>query len=276
MTKPIKTNLSTEWNTSTHQEFYDYYAKISASKETLERFRNLRNAMLTVYAHLADKAPVDVLDVGCNSGSFSRIWAEMGFQVTGVDINKPLLQLAQQRAEDDDLEINFRVGSATELPYVDASFDVCCLPELLEHVEDWQGCLREAVRILRPGGLVYISTTNFLCPVQNEYQLPLYSWYPGFLKRRYERLAFTTRPELANFATFPAVHWFSYYGLRRFFRNLGLECLDRFDVAEIKGTQGLSGWIIWLVQRVPGIKFFAYVCSPATAIMAYKPDGTSR
>ncbi len=62
---------------------------------------------------------------------------------------------------------------------------------------------------MRPGGVLYLTTTSCLCPSQMEFRLPLYSWYPGFLKRRYERLAKTTRPELANFAIYPAVHWFS-------------------------------------------------------------------
>jgi 2-polyprenyl-3-methyl-5-hydroxy-6-metoxy-1,4-benzoquinol methylase len=54
--------------------------------------------------------------------------------------------------------------------------DVCLLPELLEHVADWQSCLNEAARVLRPGGLLYLSTTNVLCPRQQEFNLPLYSF----------------------------------------------------------------------------------------------------
>ena len=75
--------------------------------------------------------------------------------------------------------------------------DVCLLPELLEHVADWQSCLKEAPRVLRSGGLLYLSTTNVLRPRQEEFNLPLYSWYPGPLKRYCERLAMTTRPALA-------------------------------------------------------------------------------
>ncbi len=92
------------------------------------------------------------------------------------------------------------------------------LPELLEHVEDWQTCLNEAVRALRPGGALYLSTTNALNPVQDEFELPFYSWYPGFLKRHYERLAVTTRPELVNHAKYPAVHWFTFFGLKPYLR----------------------------------------------------------
>ena len=83
--------------------------------------------------------------------------------------------------------------------------DVALLPELLEHVANWQDCLNEAARIVKPGGLLYLSTTSWLCPMQQEFNLPLYSWYPGFLKRKYERLAVTTRPEIANHCKYPCL-----------------------------------------------------------------------
>ena len=155
-----------------------------------------------------------VLDVGCGAGALSLLWADAGHRVHGLDVNEPLLSLARERAEREGKSIEFKLGSATQLPWSDRSMDVCMVPELLEHVAEWQTCLREFVRILRPGGVLLLTTSNKLCPVQQEFNLPLYSWYPGPIKRYFERLAVTSRPDLANFAKYPAVHWFSYYGLR--------------------------------------------------------------
>src|SRR5205807_1840429 len=153
----------------------------------------------------------------------------LGHKVRALDVNEPLIDLARRRAQGQGLDIAFEVGSATALPWAPASMDVCLLPELLEHVADWQACLREASRILRPGGLLYISTTNVLCPLQEEFNLPAYSWYPTSLKRHCERLAVTTRQSLANHAKYPAVNWFSFYSLRDWLTALDFKCYDRFD-----------------------------------------------
>src|SRR3954447_14171012 len=123
------------------------------------------------------------------------------------------------------------------------------MPELLEHVVEWEKCVAEALRVLRPGGVFYASTTNYLCPVQSEFNLPLYSWYPGRLKRRFERLSVTTRPALANYARYPAVNWFSYYGLARYLRQRGMSCLDRFDLIDRQGTGGARRLVGELVRK---------------------------
>ncbi|HQT26446.1 MAG TPA: class I SAM-dependent methyltransferase, partial [Burkholderiales bacterium] len=136
------------------------------------------------------------------AGTQCRLWAKHNYSVTGVDVNQPLIELARSRAAEEGLPITFKVGSATDIPIEDNAVDLCLVPELLEHVADWESCVREFARITKPGGMIFLSTTNVLCPVQQEFTLPFYSWYPSFLKRRYEKLSVTTRPELANYAKY--------------------------------------------------------------------------
>jgi 2-polyprenyl-6-hydroxyphenyl methylase/3-demethylubiquinone-9 3-methyltransferase len=185
-------------------------------------------------------------------------------------VNAPLIDLAQERATEGGFTIDFRVGSATELPWLDGSFDVCCMPELLEHVAEWEKCLLESVRCLRPGGALYLTTSNKLCPVQQEFNLPLYSWYPGFLKRRYERLAVTTRPEIVNHATCPAVNWFSFYQLRRFLAPHGFRCLDRFDVLSHVASDPGRQLMLALIRHVPGFRLLGQMMTQGTVILAIR------
>lgn len=152
--------------------------------------------------------------------------------------------------------------------------DVVLIPELLEHVAEWQRCLEEAIRILKPGGLLCLSTTNSLCPVQQEFNLPMYSWYPGFAKRRYEKLAVTTRPEIANYCRYPAVNWFSYYSLATYLRNRGFRCWDRFDMIETKDRTPVVVAAVNLIRAIPVLRFIGHVFTPGSSIFAVKTTST--
>lgn len=133
--------------------FLSYYAEASLSDETLDRFRRVRdNAIRLLQQSGRGTDGLHVADIGCGAGTSSRLWAELGHHVNGLDVNRPLIELARQRACVAGMAIAFEVGSATALPYPDASMDVVFMPELLEHVADWQSCLTEAARVLVSGG----------------------------------------------------------------------------------------------------------------------------
>jgi 2-polyprenyl-6-hydroxyphenyl methylase/3-demethylubiquinone-9 3-methyltransferase len=252
--------------------FVSAYEAKSLSPATLARFRNVHDKLMALARrHYLSARSLDVLDIGCGAGTQCRIWAQRGHRVTGIDVSAPLIATAGRRAREARLGIRFDVGSATDLPYADATQDVVLLPQLLEHVPDWQRCLREAVRVLRPRGLLYLSTSNVLCPVQSEFNLPLYSWYPRPLKRRYERLAVTTHPQLANHTSFPAVHWFTYAQLARFLSSLGMRCHDRFDVLERDQLRGWRHAVARLLAAAPVLKVPAQLFVGTTVVFAVKP-----
>lgn len=260
-----------EWDTGTHPDFYRHYELYSVSPASLARFQGIRDAILRALAHTGVReGALDVLDIGCNAGAQVRFWVEKGHRYKGIDINAPLIELARQRAAEAGLVAQFEVGSATKLPYMTGSFDVCIMPELLEHVAAWRECLDEAVRVLRPGGVLYLSTSNWLCPVQQEFNLPLYSWYPSLLKRYYERRAMTDRPELANHAKYPAVNWFSVYGLKAYLEPLGLACLDRFDLVDEANKHVISRVALGLLRAIPPLRLLGHILTPYTVLVARK------
>jgi 2-polyprenyl-6-hydroxyphenyl methylase/3-demethylubiquinone-9 3-methyltransferase len=260
-----------KWDFSSHDSFYDYYAKASQSKKTLDRFRAVQAAVLRIVqqGRFAGQA-LNVADIGCGAGTQCMMWAESGHCAFGVDVNEPLIKLARKRAQESRLHIDFSVGSAVELPWPDQAMHVCLLPEVLEHVREWRLCLTEAARILQPGGVLFVSTTNKLCPSQQEFNLPLYSWYPSSLKRHFERLAVTKRPELANFATYPAVNWFSFYGLRSELRRLGLDSCDRFDVMDLSVKGVLARLAVSCIRSFSIARWLAHAATPSTTLFAVK------
>jgi 2-polyprenyl-3-methyl-5-hydroxy-6-metoxy-1,4-benzoquinol methylase len=258
------------WDHTSRREFVDYYAQQSVSGESRQRFEAIKRAVLAIKEayHLGTDG-LDVLDIGCNAGTNSLLWAESGHRVHGIDINEPLVEIAKLRGKESGYAIEFLLGSATALPWPDGSMDVCLMPELLEHVPEWEACLDECSRVLRSGGILFLSTTNKLCPIQQEYNLPLYSWYPRPLKRHFENLARTSKPQLASHATYPAVNWFTYYSLRTELRKRNMTSLDRFDILAVTAS-GRKAAAANLIRYVPPLRSMAHVATPYTRIIAIK------
>jgi len=265
------TDTGAKLDTTSPQEFIEYYARESLSESTRKRFEGICSKVLKLLPASAQrKEPWQVLDIGCGPGMQCITWAAKGHRVHGLDINAALIDIARQRASEAGLTIDFKVGSATTVPYDNESMDVCLMPELLEHVQAWEMCVREAVRVLRRSGVLFLSTTNFLCPIQHEFNLPLYSWYPAILKRHFEQLATTTRPALANFARYPAVHWFSFYQLRRYLAQYDLECYDRFQMLDADSGSTHRQIIVRLLRQSAFFRFVGQLCITGTVVFSVK------
>lgn len=254
---------------SARDPFVAYYERESISAETHRRFTQTRDLILKVQAGVRAQGPLRVADIGCGAGTFSRIWAESGCVVSGIDVNADLIDIARKRTVSAGLRVEYFVGTAQQLPWESDTFDIVMLPELLEHVEDWHGCLQDSARVLRKGGVLYVSTSNWLCPVQHEYDLPLYSWYPAPVKRRCVQLALTKHPEWVSHAKYPAIHWFSPYSLGRVLSRLGLEVLDRFDLIALH-SEGRRQKVARVIRAMPPLKFLGHVMTPYTQLVGRK------
>jgi 2-polyprenyl-3-methyl-5-hydroxy-6-metoxy-1,4-benzoquinol methylase len=94
---------------------------------------------------IGELAPQTFLDAGCGEGFVSNILIEQfpGMQISGFDFNPSSVALAQQRNPSADC----RVASIYEIPWADRSFDAVGCFEVLEHLEDPTGALRELARV---------------------------------------------------------------------------------------------------------------------------------
>jgi ubiquinone/menaquinone biosynthesis C-methylase UbiE len=117
------------------------------------------------------------------------------------------------------------VGSAERMALPDESQDVVLCESILEHVESPRLALTEVYRLLKPGGLAWISTTNkwrFSWRGRNsEYNVPFFNWFPPVLQEAYVFHHLHNDPSLANYSLRPAVHWFTYAMLCRIGRDVG-------------------------------------------------------
>jgi len=99
-----------------------------------------------------------ILDLGCGAGFLSNELAKVGHRVTGVDLSRESLAVAQQY--DRTKSVQYEVMNATQLTFQKESFDIVCAMDFLEHVSEPKRVFQEASRILRKNGLFFFHTFN--------------------------------------------------------------------------------------------------------------------
>src|SRR3989344_1176617 len=90
-----------------------------------------------------------LLDVGCGTGHFTRRFAAVGLHVTGLDPDAAMLDYAHRRGGAD-----YRLGTATALPFDDNSFDYVTAVTSLCFITDAEQALREMWRVARRAALL--------------------------------------------------------------------------------------------------------------------------
>ncbi|MEH8075340.1 bifunctional 2-polyprenyl-6-hydroxyphenol methylase/3-demethylubiquinol 3-O-methyltransferase UbiG [Gallibacterium anatis] len=106
-----------------------------------------------------------VLDVGCGGGILSESMAKSGANVTGIDMSPQPLAVAKQHAQDNNLIIDYQQSTIEDFlqqhQQIQAEkFDVITCMEMLEHVPDPLSIIRSCRQLLKPDGVLFMSTIN--------------------------------------------------------------------------------------------------------------------
>jgi SAM-dependent methyltransferase len=116
----------------------------------------------TVLEHVMDGLDVGrpgtalrILDAGCGSGRNMVDLARRG-TVTGVELSPPSVEKARERGCGEVIE-----GSVLEMPFAEASFDLAVSLDVIEHLEDDLGALRELRRVVAPGGALLLTVPAY-------------------------------------------------------------------------------------------------------------------
>ncbi|WP_020694238.1 bifunctional 2-polyprenyl-6-hydroxyphenol methylase/3-demethylubiquinol 3-O-methyltransferase UbiG [Reyranella massiliensis] len=103
---------------------------------------------------------LSLLDIGCGGGLLSEPMTRLGARVTGVDASARNITVAALHAERQGLSIDYRQGTAEALAGSGAQFDIVMALEIVEHVSDVDLFLRSCGNMVKPGGLLFLSTLN--------------------------------------------------------------------------------------------------------------------
>jgi cyclopropane fatty-acyl-phospholipid synthase-like methyltransferase len=109
-----------------------------------------------LHEHLRVEPGDVVVDVGCSEGLYARSVAAADARAIAVDHAVPFLRRTIERAGHDDLPVECVRALAQHLPLHDGVADSVVIGGSLNEIGDLEGCLREAARVLRPGGRLFV------------------------------------------------------------------------------------------------------------------------
>ena len=179
-------------------------------------------------ARLLGEGDGTCLDVGCGTGHFVPVAAELGWTVTGTDISSDQLDRARSRLTGVDLV----QADATELPFASATFDAAYSTFTHTDLDDFAGAMQETRRVLRPGGrLVYVGNhPAFVGATQEHGAHGLPRLHPGY--RRFGRWAVRDAPGTTADGWRARLGSFVHVPLAPFleaFRGLALQAVEELD-----------------------------------------------
>lgn len=106
---------------------------------------------------LPDVAGLAGLDIGCGEGANTRALARLGARMTGIDVAPSFVAAAREVEREAPVGVTYDVADAARLPFRDDAFDFATAFMSLMDMADAPGAVREAARVLKPGGFLQFS-----------------------------------------------------------------------------------------------------------------------
>lgn len=179
----------------------DEYRKMAAVEDRMWFYRALHAHIRRELAAGLGHGPAQILDAGCGTGGLIRrlTTLEPAWRWTGVDVEPLARALARERVGP---AVEILEASVTALPFEAGAFDAVVLSDVIYHLDDDGAALREAHRVLRPGGILVVN-------------VPAHRWLWSYHdvathgRRRYGRTELKDKLTAAGFRpdTVRLTHW---------------------------------------------------------------------
>jgi SAM-dependent methyltransferase len=182
-----------------------------------------------------------ILDLGCGTGANLLLLSQYG-DAEGVDISDDALAFCRERGLQ-----KVKSGSAEELPYEDASFDLVTALDVVEHLDDDLAGLKEMRRVLKPGGraLIFVPTFMFLWGLQDDVSNHRRRYRLPELKRVMAEAGLEVeRASYVNITFFLPV-----LIIRQFMKLTGIKASSENNI-NVPALNGILGWLL-AAERIP-------------------------
>ncbi|MEA2276741.1 MAG: hypothetical protein QOI62_1392 [Solirubrobacteraceae bacterium] len=126
-----------------------FFSQVEAKRDELEPF-------IAGYADFATTRDQRVLEIGVGAGTDFIRFVRAGARATGVDLTEHAIALVRRRVEHEGGEAELLQADAERLPFADGTFDRVYSWGVLHHTPDTAQAVREALRVLRPGGRICV------------------------------------------------------------------------------------------------------------------------
>ncbi len=145
-----------EWNVKTHNKIAKKYERIHGEIYNSNEQSRLRNELNDAILNIKTTSHTKLaLDFGCGAGNLTRHLSSLGCEVIASDVSQGFLDLVASREYKTKVEtIKLNGIDLSNIP--DESIDIVATYSVLHHVPDYLGILKEFMRVLKSGGVVYI------------------------------------------------------------------------------------------------------------------------
>lgn len=131
-------------------------------KECDRRSSTFNPALVARYQVAVDqmRSTSRILEIGAGDGCLTALLAEAGAEVTGIEVDSAAVKLASTALRSMD---NCAIAQADcyQLPFQSEEFDVAVLADVIEHLEEPEAALAEAARVLKPEGVLIVTTPKW-------------------------------------------------------------------------------------------------------------------
>ncbi len=169
-----------------------------------------------------------LLDLGAGKGKLLLAVAEERGNIVGLEYNPVYIAEAQRKLQERGLSVEIIEGKAEDLPFADESFDFINMSELVEHVQSPELVLHEALRVLRPGGSIYVSVPNRFGAFDPHFHLWLINWMPRSIVNNVLKLLNKHKDysPAAGHQRLTEMHYFTFHRFKRLAITIGFEAED--------------------------------------------------